>query len=141
MLALVSISSDSAIGRLVRLKKISSCLAPSSKTVKSCSLEIGDVVVLSVDDGDVERHHVDRRAEDLRFLACPAAPRGLCRPTAPRIAHERRKRRTRDRARMRLSCSHFCLSARRRAVRFEARAWPPDTSTSFRRNQRLGTRV
>ena len=35
MLALVSSSSASAIGRLVRLKKVTSCLTPSSKTLKS----------------------------------------------------------------------------------------------------------
>ena len=68
MLALVSISSDNAIGRLVRLKKVSSCLVPSSKTENSCSVEIGDVAILAVDDRHVQRHDVNRGREDLRLL-------------------------------------------------------------------------
>jgi hypothetical protein len=35
MLALVSSRSASAIGRFVRLKNVTSCLTPSSKTLKS----------------------------------------------------------------------------------------------------------
>ena len=66
MLALVSMSSDSAIGRLDLLKYSSSCLAPSSKTVKSALFEVGEVAVLRVDDGHVQRHDVHARAEDLR---------------------------------------------------------------------------
>ena len=38
MLELVSISSDSATGRLLRLKSVSSCLTPSSKISKSFSV-------------------------------------------------------------------------------------------------------
>ena len=68
MLALESISSDSAIGRLVRLKYVSSCLAPSSKTENSSCAEIGDVAALRIGDRHVERHDLDAGAKDLGLL-------------------------------------------------------------------------
>ena len=43
MLALLSSSSDSAIGCWRRVKNVTSCLTPSSKTEKSGCVEIGDV--------------------------------------------------------------------------------------------------
>ena len=63
MLELVSMSSDSATGRLLRLKRVSSCLTPSSKISKSFSVEIGDVPAGGVGDRDVHRHDVDGRPE------------------------------------------------------------------------------
>ena len=69
MLALVSSSSASAIGRLVRLKNVTSCLTPSSKTLKSSCLQVGDVARRAVGDGDVQRHDIDAGAERGRLLA------------------------------------------------------------------------
>ena len=42
MLALVSSSSDNAMGRFDRLKKVTSCFTPSSNTWNARRLEIGD---------------------------------------------------------------------------------------------------
>ena len=63
MLALVSSSSASAIGRLVRLKKVTSCLTPSSKTLKSVGGQIGHVALRAVGDRHVERDDLDAGAE------------------------------------------------------------------------------
>ena len=76
MLALVSSSSASAIGRLVRLKNVTSCLTPSSKTLKSLCVEVGDVVAGAVGDGDVQRDELDAGAEAAALRRLPAAGGG-----------------------------------------------------------------
>ena len=68
MLALVSMSSDSAIGRLVRLKNDQILLGAVFEDREVVFGEIGDVVVLIVDDGDVERDDVDGRAKQRRLF-------------------------------------------------------------------------
>ena len=63
MLALLSSSSDKAIGCWRLEKNVTFCLMPSSKTRKSGSVEVGDVVVGAVRDRDVEGDDVDSRTE------------------------------------------------------------------------------
>ena len=63
MLALVSSSSDSAMGRFDRLKKVTSCLTPSSNTWNVGRFEIGDEPSGRIGDGDVERDQIDAGAE------------------------------------------------------------------------------
>ena len=71
MLALVSSSSASAIGRFVRLKNVTSCLTPSSKTLKSSAVRSVTYFAGAVGDRHVQRDEIDAGAKRrLRRLAC-----------------------------------------------------------------------
>ena len=63
MLALVSSSSDSAIGRFERLKNVSSCLHAVLEDRERVAFEIGDEAAVAVGDGDVQRDEIDAAAE------------------------------------------------------------------------------
>ena len=72
MLALVSIKSASAIGRFVRVKNVTSCLTPSSKTAKSWALR--SVTYFPVPSVTVTLS--DTRSTALRNGVCGGWPAG-----------------------------------------------------------------